>query len=279
MILTWTDAEGNSQIFDNTSLGDFRIVKFDGLGAPPGNIIQQRAVLQHGSTVVDLFLEPRPISLELMVRADSQAEYETNRKYISDLFSPITTLGYPNLGTLNFLMADEVTQYEIVAIPQSVNHDSNRQSQLVVFSVIDLLAPDPYFKAAEDEEEEIGSVGSLGNYVDVIVNNGNAPVYPLLTVIGPCVDPRFTNLETERSILWEGTVASGSRLEIDCEQKTIVSIIISTGVETNEFAGLAPPPDDDFWTLIPGVNTLLFESADSNGAPSITWREKFRSIY
>jgi hypothetical protein len=274
MILTWTDADGNSQVFDNTSLGDYRIVKFDGLGAPPGNIIQQRAVLQHGSHVVDLFLEPRPISIELMVRADTHSEYEVNRKYISDLFSPITILGYPNVGLLSFLMADAVTQYEIAAIPQSVNHDSNRESQTVVFSLIELLAPDPYFLGPDDIIE-----GLVEGVPEAVSNSGEAPVYPILKVIGPSTDPGFINDTTQRTIRWEGSVPSGSRLEIDCENKTVTMIIISSGAETDSFSGLAPPPNDDFWPLISGPNTVRFDSTSGPGTASIIWREKFRSIY
>jgi len=274
MILTWTDADGNSQVFDNTSLGSYRIVKFDGLGAPPGNIIQQRAVLQHGSHVVDLFLEPRPISIELMVRADTQSEYEVNRKYISDLFAPITVLGYPNVGLLSFLMADNVTQYEIAAIPQSVNHDSSRQSQTVIFTLIDLLAPDPYFLGSVDIVE-----GLVEGTPEAISNSGEAPAFPLLKVIGPSTDPSFVNQTTQRTIKWLGSVASGSRLEIDCERKTVTTIVISTSVETDAFNGLAAPPNDDFWPLISGSNTVKFTSTSGPGTPSITWREKFRSIY
>jgi hypothetical protein len=241
-----------------------------------------------------------------MVRADTQSEYEVNRKYISDLFSPITVLGYPNVGLLSFLMADEVTQYEIAAIAQSVNHDSSRQSQTVIFTLIDLLAPDPYFLGPFDIEEPLAEGVS-----EAISNSGEAPVYPLLKVIGPSTDPSFVNETTQRTISWLGSVPDGSRLEIDCENKTVTLIVIATGAETDSFSGLAAPPNDDFWSLIAGSNTIRFNStgtlisgpvfpdpvfpgavfpspvfpsasdpgAGGLGTASIVWREKFRSIY
>lgn len=102
----------------------------------------------------------------------------------------------------------------------------------------------------------IAETPTQGSEVDC-VNRGSWIARPIITIYGGVTNPTITNLSTGKSILLNGTIASGDYVAIDCLQ-----FLLTNSVGANVF-GLWDPTSD--WiTLQPGDNifTLVGQGLD-----------------
>ncbi len=106
----------------------------------------------------------------------------------------------------------------------------------------------------------------------IVTNSGDAPVYPVLTVTGPCVNYQLENVTTGESIYLSTVLNAGQSLVVDTRDRTVVV----DGV-TNRYRDVNRV-DTTWWRLEPGANEIRFRPA-TFAAPSqlsVSWRDGYR---
>lgn len=104
----------------------------------------------------------------------------------------------------------------------------------------------------------LGSQGAVEIYVDSSDN-----IYPLIVIEGQAINPTITDLTTNTSLEFEGTVASGQRLVLDCANKT---------AKLNG-ANVISMVSGEWLYLVPGLNKFEFNSGGTVGHAKIEWND------
>lgn len=154
--------------------------------------------------------------------------------------------------------------------------------------------PDGVFRAAEWQEAMVRPSGvgaevpgraynlahnraypfSAPEGATLIVNGGDADVYPVLEVYGPAVDPTLTNVTTGQSIVFAGlTIPAGRYVEVD----TRAHSALLDGVASSSVAHLIDQSATSWWPLVVGEQRVEF-IPDSSSGPSVLivrWRDAF----
>lgn len=103
-------------------------------------------------------------------------------------------------------------------------------------------------------------MGAEPSVIPTIELESQSPTLPVWTVLGPAKNPTITNLTTNESTTWEGTLAEGQTLEVNMNDHTAY---IGTADVSNYISG--------YWmSLQPGTNQMKFTSDDENDVRSST---------
>lgn len=104
----------------------------------------------------------------------------------------------------------------------------------------------------------------------VIMNSGDASVWPVLTVTGPCVNYQLENATVGKSIYLTTTVAEGEQLVIDTRERT--AMVGSVNKYRDVVRELT-----EWWQLAPDGNDIRFRPATWSGAAKLTvsWRDGY----
>lgn len=189
-------------------------------------------------------------------------------------------------ATLTFIDADEVhwvAEVEHVG-GGTYTYGTDTVGETDFQTVITLRAGDPYFTSINAKQETIKKAiparGLLPRLVNLqltssqqfgaitFTNDGDAPAYPVWSIIGPgstfrAVSPRGEVLQ------WNGVLGVGQTLTIDTRAGTVID---DTGA--NRYAELATAPR--MWTVPPGSSSSQVELADvsAESAVDCTWRPR-----
>lgn len=98
------------------------------------------------------------------------------------------------------------------------------------------------------------------NQVPTIDVNSTQPVAPIWTVTGQATNPSITNLTTNTSMSYNGTIANDQTLVVDCLNQTAM---IGTADVSRFLTG-------DWLTLTPGENQLQYETTSDSDTQSST---------
>ena len=101
------------------------------------------------------------------------------------------------------------------------------------------------------------------NQVPTIDVNSTQPVAPIWTVTGQATNPSITNLTTNTSMSYNGTIANGQTLVVDCLNQTAM---IGTADVSRYLSG-------DWMTLAVGTNQLRYETTSDSDTKSskLSW--------
>lgn len=101
------------------------------------------------------------------------------------------------------------------------------------------------------------------NQVPTIDVNSTQPVAPIWTVTGQATNPSITNLTTNTSMSYKGTIANGQTLVVDCLNQTAM---IGTADVSRYLSG-------DWMTLAVGTNQLRYETTSESDTKSskLSW--------
>lgn len=101
------------------------------------------------------------------------------------------------------------------------------------------------------------------NQVPTIDVNSTQPVAPIWTVTGQATNPSITNLTTNTSMSYKGTIANGQTLVVDCLNQTAM---IGTADVSRYLSG-------DWMTLAVGTNQLRYETTSDGDTKSskLSW--------
>lgn len=259
----------------------------EGLEAPSVRSTAYDKPGEDGGVLAGLWWGQRAISITGQVEGTSSTEHETNRRSLQAACAVTRdTFGYPTLGLLEFttLSGD---QYEVEV---GVVSFKNPMSELTVSDfMIGLLAPDHrLYKVGTLSSGGITRPAGGGALYPVIypvtygassggtasVNNtGNISVYPKLTLTGQLTNPHILNVTTGKLIQLNRTIAAGETVVIDMGNKTITLNGASSLLTTKT-------SDSVWWELVPGVNTINFNTGSSSdtGTLEVTWQNALIGI-
>ncbi len=113
--------------------------------------------------------------------------------------------------------------------------------------------------------DEHGIVFDDGSGGDLVVTvSGISGVYPIITIGGECINPVIENSATGEVMRWNGTIAVGQKLEINCNEQTVK---ISGLSQLDKFEG-------DWIRLKEGANRIIFTSdGGDNKVCTMSWNE------
>jgi hypothetical protein len=256
----------------------------DGLGMAPMHRLSERGPLQHGITDRGYRLDPRTVRLVLDITASTQADWESKRSSLLEIFKPSNTAMALELAFSAATYRLDCHYIGQMTMPSSERY---RWNQTVL---VELLAPDPTFYnptlvesffalgGGEDKLEvpmEVPmKVGTTSlNSSKTITYTGDFRAYPIITVYGPITSPVITNATTGDKLDFTGTtIAAGDWYEIDCRYgyKTVVdqddANVISNLTDDSDIATFSIEPDPD---ATDGINTLTVTGSSVTAATNV----------
>jgi hypothetical protein len=255
-------------------------------GMAPSHRITQRGPFQEGDSDIDFRLDPRIMSLPIVVPTSSIDDHFYYRNLLLNIFKPGNDV---SLLALNYTDgATELIRYINVKILSSLTLDTDSKD-FNIRGVIQLRADDPtwYDGLAYEAtltspilgtptpypkpyEVPYGSAGIGG--ITNILYEGTWISYPVLTAVGPLTDLTITD-------------GLGHVISIDTPipASTYISIDLKYGAKTvidqdgvNRFAWLDINSDLINWALYPspfvfdGINTISVSATGTDGGSSVS---------
>jgi hypothetical protein len=272
--VTFTNSRGESIELYETP---FFLNKIEGLGDVEGDIKNQKAPGQDGSTYIDTNLSERSIPMEVIILKDMPA----NRQFISRIFNP--KLGQ---GLLTF--ENDIVKRQILATSEHVPIFADIRPRLVERVTIDLICHDPFWQDIEPSNYKLEDFVSNFRFPfhfpvrfasrgdsKVLVNHGDAPTPIKVTFNGNTVNPKITNITTGEFIKVNYTIPEGHSLVLNTEfGNKEVKIVAPDGVETNAFSYI--DLESTFFHLGLGENRISFIT--DGGKPEVYVEYKNRYI-
>ncbi len=266
-------------------------------GMSPSHRITQRGPFQEGDTDIDFRLDPRIMSLPIVVPASSIDEHFIYRDKLLNIFKPGNDTSrlevYFSDGSIQYI------RYIDVKILSSLTLDTDSKD-FNIRGVIQMRADDPtwydglnYYEATltspilgtptpypKPYEVPYGSAG-IGGITNVLYE-GTWISYPVLTAVGPLTDLTITD-------------ALGHVISIDTPipASTYISIDLKYGAKTvidqdgvNRFSWLDINSDLINWALYPdpfvvgGINTISVSATGTDGGSSVSinWIPRFIGV-
>ena len=286
--LIFTNSRGFS-----VELGDespFILTKIEGLGAVNAAIQTQKSPFQDGETYIDNLLEPRSISIEIMILADDTEEMMENRRKLLQVFNP-------KLGEGKLIYEYGNIKREIKAISElaPVFPDAGDFKDTMQPGLIQLYCPNPFWLDTFIESEEMADwVGGLrfplqlpmmfagrsSRQHTVIHNAGDVDTPIVFEFLGPATNPVVTKVDTGEYIKVNREIAVNEKLIITTEfgNKKVILENIETKERVNAFGWI--DLGSTFFQLEPG-NNLISYSADSGQETArvwIRWRNRYVGV-
>lgn len=259
------------------------LTKIEGTGAVNATLQTEKSYSQDGVTYIDNTLEPRSLSIEIMLLADNEKKMAEERHRLARIFNP--KLGK---GRIRYELGE--IKREIEAIPElapTFPYAGDFQETMQP-ALIQLYCPDPFWLDVEDTIEEIVTwIGGIkfplglptafamkGDKKINIINRGDAETPARIEFIGPATNPKVINHSVGRYIQVNRTLNAGDILIIttDFGNKRVEI----NGQNVFNWIDLG----STFWMLQVGDNVVEYTSDDQIEPASvkITFRNRFVGV-
>lgn len=289
-VVTFINNRGQTAVIKGSI--PFLLSSLNGLGDVDADIQMQRSPFQDGGTYTDSVLEPRPISMEVtIISDDGPGGVAQKRSELAQVFNPKLGLGKLTYENENGLK-------EIMAVPEHVPvfpSGSGNRGHTFQKCIIDLIAPNPYWKSVDQVEQMVVFEGGLtfplrlpttfatqsGSKSKLILNEGDVGTPIEVTFTGPATAPiTIKNETTGKMIEVNQSLLDGEKLVINTEfGKKRVTKINAAGVESNAFNQIKIAKSELF-QLIAGNNLLSYSTGqDYERAPVIVkWQNRYLAV-
>jgi len=282
MLLTYVNANDESfAIQDNYILN-----KFSGFSEMPAIHQMSKAPYQDGKTYIDTLLDPRLMTLEILIKGDDRQEVFNRRLTVTKQFN--SKLG---VGKLIWEQEDG-TQYYIDCVPYPpIFPHGKAQNKWYQVVILQFIAPNPFwYDPTQIQQIMVGfsggfsfpfsfpiNFGTVGTQIEAI-NTGNVDTPVMIYLYGEVVDPVITNITTGEAITIVKTVNDGDILIINTGFGEKGALILSGGEYINAFEYV--DPESIFWKLKPGVNTFKYTvtSEGANAQCRIYYYHRFSGV-
>jgi len=204
------------------------------LGMAPIRYVTQRGPYQHGSTMLDYFLDPRIVQVRhRRIAKNRNGQWDNRADLINHLRPNRQAIGTLEHGQLRKIMPDGTTRDLDVIVQQGPSFNSllgSKWDEWASTEIIRFIAHDPtFYDPAEvslsftfstfDElkfpvEFPISFFASTFDETDTINYGGTWLTYPEIIFTGPCNNPIITNTTTDEKIELDYVIASGEVVTI-----------------------------------------------------------------
>lgn len=285
--VTYINSRGESITFCNSA--PFILSKIEGTGGVDTEIQTTKAPYQDGSTLHDVILGNRVISIEgAVIGRDREDMYEKRQK-LSRILNPKLA------GTLRY--ENDAVVKEIKAVPEQSPSFKERYSNNQLF-LISILCPSPFWLDEYESKEEIALwVGDIefpieipiegiemghreSNLIVNIHNKGDVPCGMKIEfkALASVVNPSLFNIYTREFIKIKRTLQAGDKLVVDTTFGHKRVELIKNGVSTNVFNYI--DLESTFLQLEPGDNLYRYdaESGIDNLEVSIYYKPQYVGV-
>lgn len=256
----------------------------DGLDFPAIRLSSYDKPGEHGAEVSNQLYGARQVDLTGIVFGDTIVSYNERRRALQAAFR-IVRNNYISLPILCKFKNDDGLDLQFYAyLKDKVKMAEEWLNHANWF--VTLFAPDPNLYAQLLQTVTLALTGVGGSIYPVIypvtygtggaggsavcTNNGDANTWPIITLSGQLTNPIITDLATNETFLFNGTIASGDTLVIDMQKKTMV-----LNATTNAMSGFAQT--NTWLSFVPGVNTIILTTDDiaDDGSLSIAFHDAY----
>ena len=268
---------GESVVFSNRP--PFILQNIEGLGDVDVNVQMQKAPYQDGEIYIDSLLAARPIRLEVSIVGQNVDEL---RRYLSKVTNPKIS------GVLRYEDDSVICEIECIAehVPQYSTRNKNQQ-----VAVIDLLAPDPYWRSPEVMTEPLAAFlprfrfpfrfpvvfGERGSQA-TLYNDGDVPCPIEIEFNGPAQLPIIRNVTTGEFIRVEKSLNVGEKLIINTSHGRERKVIVDKGNGEIENAfHYIDIWESTLFQLAVGENVIEYD-AIASGSQAVV-RISFKKLY
>lgn len=276
--LLYVDPDGEAWNFSDLA-GQVQVVNVAGIGSPP--VALTSLALPSGGMIPQNYIGTgRTIIAGIVFGADTQAEFmDLQDRLAYALWTERN--GEPAPGTLIVQRPDgRARQIRVLVTggPDQADDDRDKSGLTWASFPVTFRSTDAYWSDATPTVLEFagppGGAGvppmppvlltpnvALGSAT--VTNSGNAPAYPLWTVVGPGV-ATFTNVTTGREFGLDVTLGSGEVITINTGPDGEAYAIDQLGAD--RWGDLVKSSPRDLWPLVKGDNELelVIASGDSN---------------
>lgn len=257
--------EYNGFTFDSTGA---TIQSVSGNGMPAVRSAAESMSQEHGAVASGYLYDARTIGWSGDLTASSASAYMTLRKNLMQALSPTTLQG----DDMVFTLIDSTTRTlrDVVLVDQNLDLPSDEPSRTWNSYTLTFRAHFPFFEGTEHNETQDRTVISGGGAIPATVpmslaattttssdpltvtNDGNAPAYPIFTVVGAGTTFTITNTTNSQQMVIDTTLSASQSIVIDVRNKTA----------TVDGTSIISAVSGEWITLDAGDNTLSF-SVDS----------------
>lgn len=283
--VTFINSQGLSVVLGNE--GPFVLTKIEGTGAVAADMQTQKSPFQDGVTYIDSTLEPRPLSLEVMLLAENAVEMERHRRKLLRVFN--AKLGP---GRLVYEFGGNVKEIEAkpeigLALPDAGDFKETMQPGL-----ISLYCPSPFWLDTYSEEKEMAAwIGGLSfplrlpttfakeGQEQIFNNDGDVATPIIAEFYGPATNPRLDNLTLGEFIRIKRDLLAGEKLIINTAfGNKRVTLVDADNAETNAMHWI--DLDSAFWQLRPGENRIKYnaDAGVDKARVKVSWRNRYVGV-
>lgn len=269
----------------------FILTRIEGTGAVTAEIQAQKSPYQDGVTYIDNTLEPRPLSIEVMLLAENAAEMQRHRRQLLQVFNP--KLGP---GRLTYEFGGNTKEIEAISELAPVFPDAEDFKDTMQEGLIQLYCPDPFWLDTWPAHSLLASVlpafsfpleippegiemSTISQGTVTLDNPSDVPVPLLFEFRGPAENPCIENADTGEFIRVMYYLQADERMIISTEfGHKRVEIHRDDGTMENAFYRI--DYDSVFWQLPVGQTRVHF-SADVGSDDAeiyITYRYRYFGV-
>jgi len=278
----FTNSQGLSVELGNE--GPFILTKIEGTGAVNVDIQTQKSPYQDGVSYIGNTLEPRPLSIEVMVLAENLHEMAKHRHKLLQVFNPKL-----EQGKLIYQLGNIKREIKAISELAPVFPENKDFKDTMQQGLIQLYCPDPFwldnFEISEEITTWIGGISfplrlpttfaMAGPRIINIVNNGDVKTPVKIEIYGPATNPKITLRETGEFIRIKDTLTADDVVVITTE-------FGNKRVEKNgqNAFNILDLPDSTFFNLQVGDNVIEFTTEDvsNNANAKISYRNRYLGV-
>lgn len=288
MHLTWLAANDDVlTIKDPSPSTAFVYLTSSGFGGSENEIQTRRGAYQDGTTLQQVRLSPRSLTIRFLIMAADRAAVETARRRVAAAFNPRN-----GLGTLVWTQEDG-SQYAIKCVAQSrspVFPGGRATGNTWQEVIVDLKAPDPCWYDAEPETLHMAGLTGGATFpisfpcifavqgsTMAIVNEGDIAAPVRIQIPGPSLNPVVENLSTGEKIGLQMEVDEGETIVVDTTYGNLICRLQArNGTQTNAMQYLTA--ESTFWRLQPGVNIVTFSAPSGSVEVTIEYASRYTGV-
>ncbi|MCP3026599.1 phage tail family protein [Halobacillus sp. A5] len=287
-----TDIIFNNQRGESSTLSNrtssFLLQSYEGFGEVEAEIQDQKSPYQDGSRLVDTLLQNRPLTIGVLLQAETPRELSNLKQKLYRVFNP--KLGE---GVLRYERYEEV--YEINAVPEgspSILSGSQNSGPTFQKVLIELIAHDPYWREPQKVSRALRAYegkfhfpvtfpvqfGLAGDSID-LSNEGHVPCSVTMDIQGPVTNPHIKNLTTGESMKINRALGHDEVLHIDTHPRHKRVEVYRNGDRiSNAFGWLEQ--DYDMLQLEVGKNEIQYmaDAGETDAIVAIGWRNLYIGV-
>lgn len=261
---------------------DYIVTNLEGFGLPDVRSEDVDRPRDHGVFTSYDYLSGRTLTVSLTVRGDTPENVVANVDALMAHWQPIYSA--PDATkTLAFQLPGRPTR-RVIGRPRRASVDSTLVKSGRADVVLEFRATDPRIYSDSEFSSSMAlpqsgggatfpltfdltfGATSEGGFL-FVVNDGNFPTRPVVTITGPVDFPKLLNASTGQHLTLNLSLPAGHTLVIDFDARTV--LLDGTA---SRYSALTP--DSEWWEIGPGATLVQFFGAtfQANARAALRWR-------